>query len=213
MYYFDTDMYPNCEPISFPGNCNDMAKILARLTLLLVGADACTPHIINSVWGEVDEAPLGGPRGNLSLIRSRLLTLSKVAINTVHTWISNRSTPVLVLVPTLDSFQRLPPTLQQLLLHSHQKLVFAREPVPRGTESTSLLMQNLCKHTVPNTLPFEENAIRWYRSLLLEQEHADDMTGFDNGILIAYGICPPVELMEYYQMDPTTAPIHCRGTA
>ncbi len=63
-----------------------MATILARLTLLLVGADASTPHIINSVWEEVDDAllGLGGPHGDLSLIRRRLLTLSKVAINTVH---------------------------------------------------------------------------------------------------------------------------------
>ncbi len=32
--------------------------------------------------------------------------------------------------------------------------------------------------------------------------------------LIAYGMCPPVELMLYYQMDPTTQPTHfMRGTA
>ena len=40
------------------------------------------------------------------------------------------------------------------------------------------------------------------------------MTGFDNSILIVYGLCPPVELMQYYQMDPTTQPSHfMRGTA
>jgi len=34
------------------------------------------------------------------------------------------------------------------------------------------------------------------------------MTGFDNGILIAYGMCPPVELMQ------STQPTHfMRGTA
>ena len=67
---------------------------------------------------------------------------------------------------------------------------------------------------VPNTLTFEENTIIWYRSLLLNQAHSDDMTGFDNDILIAYGLCPPVELMQYYQMDPTTQPSHfMRGTA
>jgi hypothetical protein len=38
--------------------------------------------------------------------------------------------------------------------------------------------------------------------------------GFDNGISIAYRMCPPIELMEYYQMDPAKAPIHfMRGTA
>lgn len=32
------------------------------------------------------------------------------------------------------------------------------------------------------------------------------MTGFDNSILIAYGMCPPIDLMEYYQTDPEKAP-------
>jgi hypothetical protein len=56
MYYFDTDTYYKNEPISLPGDLKDMAAIFARLTLLLIGADACTPHIINSVWGEDDDA-------------------------------------------------------------------------------------------------------------------------------------------------------------
>ncbi len=143
MYYFDTDIYYNCQPISHPGDCKDMAKILARLTLLLVGANACSPHIINLVWGEDDNAQLalGGPRGDLSLIRCRLLTLSKVAINTVHIWLTNPGTPILV--PTSDSFERLPLTLQKLLLQLSDKLVFARKPVPQGTKSVNLLLQNL----------------------------------------------------------------------
>jgi len=56
MYYFDTDTFYKNEPISLPGDLKDMAAIFARLTLLLIGADACTPHIINSVWGEDDDA-------------------------------------------------------------------------------------------------------------------------------------------------------------
>jgi hypothetical protein len=73
-----------------------MTTIFASLTLLLVGADACTPHIINSVWGEDDDArlALGGPCGDLSLILRRLLSLSKVAINTVHIWLTDPSTPI-----------------------------------------------------------------------------------------------------------------------
>jgi len=55
MYYFNTDTYYKNEPISLPGDLKNMATILACLTLLLVGADACTPHIINSVWGEDDD--------------------------------------------------------------------------------------------------------------------------------------------------------------
>ncbi len=63
MYYWDTNNYANGAPVLLPDNCLDMACILARLTLLLTGADACTPHIINSVWGDNKSAPLalGGP--------------------------------------------------------------------------------------------------------------------------------------------------------
>jgi len=40
------------------------------------------------------------------------------------------------------------------------------------------------------------------------------MTGFDNEILVVYGMCPPCELMEYYQLDRRIAPSHfMRGTA
>ena len=170
MYYFDTNTYYKI-------------TIFTCLTLFLVGADACIPHIINSVWGDDDNArlALGGPRGDMSLIRRHLLTLSKVAINTVHIWLTDPFTPILA--HTTDSYDRLLSTLRQLLLHSSDKLVFAREPALRGTESINLLMKNLQNHRVPNTLTFEENAIIWYRSLLLNQAHTDDMTGFDTGTL------------------------------
>ena len=88
-------------PVSLPGDCKDMALIL---TSILVGTDAYSPYIINSVWGEDDDArpALGGPCGNLSLIRRHLLTLSKVAINTIHIWLTNPGIPILA--PTSDSF-------------------------------------------------------------------------------------------------------------
>ena len=86
IYYWDVDYYIDGKPLLLPNNQLDMACILARLTLLLTGADACTPHIINSMWGEDPHAclTLGGPRGDLAMIHRKLLTLSKVAINMVH---------------------------------------------------------------------------------------------------------------------------------
>jgi hypothetical protein len=141
----------------------DMARTLTRLTLLLTGADACTPHIVASVWGE-DEAAcsaLGGPRGTLSLIRCKLLTLSKVAMNMVHIWMNNPT--MNFLAPNSPSFQRLPPTVQQLLLLAGFNKIYAHKPVPSGTPATQLLTNKLHKHTYPDTLPFEEKAIRWYR--------------------------------------------------
>jgi hypothetical protein len=86
IYYFDTDNYVNSMPVSSPSNLTDMARILTRLTLLLIGVNACILHIIDSVWGADIEArlALGGPRGDLSLVCQKILTLSKVAINMVY---------------------------------------------------------------------------------------------------------------------------------
>jgi hypothetical protein len=63
-----------------------MARILTRLTIFLISTNACTPHIINLVWGKNNDArlALGGPCGDLSLICWHLLALSKIAINTIY---------------------------------------------------------------------------------------------------------------------------------
>jgi hypothetical protein len=121
MYYWDTDNYINGAPVSLPDDRLYMACILAGLTLLLTGADACTPRIINSVWGDNKNAclALGGPQGDLSLIRSKILILSKVAINMVHIWMTNPG--MNFLAPNSASFQQLPPTVQRLLLQTSKK--------------------------------------------------------------------------------------------
>ena len=87
------------------------------------------------------------------------------------------------LAPNSPGFQRLPPTVQQLLLIAGSNRIYAHEPVPSGKPATQLLTNNLCEYTYPDTLPFEEKAICWYRNLLLHPDRADDMTGFDNGDL------------------------------
>jgi hypothetical protein len=183
------------EPILLPGNQADMAKILARLTILLIGADACTPHIINSVWGKNDNVclALGRPRGDLSLIHRCLLSLSKIAINTIYIWTTDPELPVLD--PKSRSFKYLPPTLQTILLHSCKKLTYACKPVPSGAASTKLLTDNLQAHTVPDNSTFEDKAIQWFCNLLLNNDELDDMIGVNNGILVAYRMCPPCEIL------------------
>jgi hypothetical protein len=37
--------------------------------------------------------------------------------------------------------------------------------------------------------------IQWFCDLLLNNDELDDMIGFNNGILVAYGMCPPCELL------------------
>jgi hypothetical protein len=194
--YFTGSSSNNPEPISLPGDRSDMARILARFTLLLVGTNACTPHIIQSVWGSDDETrmALGGPRGDLSLIRRRLLTLSKIAINTIYIWMTDPDTPIFA--ADSPTFRLLPPTFKQLLIQTHDKIVYARQPILSGEESTVMLTNNLRAHIHPDNSLFEEKAIQWYKDLLLNQEEElDDTIGFENGILIAYGMTPPCELM------------------
>ena len=106
LYYWDTDSYNiSGAPMSVYDERWDMAHTLAYLTLLLTGTDACTPCIVDSVWGK-DEAAclaLGDPQGNLSLIWRKILTLSKVAMNMVHIWMTDPS--MNFLAPTSPSFQ------------------------------------------------------------------------------------------------------------
>jgi hypothetical protein len=106
MYYWDTDSYNMVgTPMSYRDEKWDMAQTLARLTLLLTGTDACTPYIVDSVWGK-DEAAclaLGGPHGDLSLIRRKILTLSNVAMNMVHIWMMDPA--MNFLAPNSPSFQ------------------------------------------------------------------------------------------------------------
>ncbi len=135
-----------------------------------------------------------------------------MAINTVYIWMTNQCMPILS--PDSHGFKCLPLTVQLLLYCTHSNRTFARKPVPPGTATARLLTNNLHEYSIPDTLPFEEKAIRWYQELLLNHSQADDMTGFDNGILMAYGMCPPCKLQEYYQMDPNQRPTHfMRGTA
>jgi hypothetical protein len=77
-----------------------------------------------------------------------------------------------------------------LLLHSLDKITHAREPVQSGAASTKLLTDNLRAHT------FKTKAIQWYRNLLINKNNnLNDMIGFGNGILVAYGMCPSCELL------------------
>jgi hypothetical protein len=174
-----------------PGDRVDMARILACLTILLIHTNTCTPCIISSVWGECNDAclALGGQHGDLSLIPWQLLALSKIAINTIYIWTTEPDLPILA--PELQSFKCLPPTLQTLLLHFRKKITYVCESVPSGAASSKLLTDNLQAHISKNKLTFETKAIQWYHNLLLNQSiELDHMIGVENGILVAFGMCP-----------------------
>ena len=63
--------------------------------------------------------------------------------------------------------------VQQLLLQTSKENVYARESVLHRTPATQLLTDNLHQYLLPDTLSFEEKAIRWYSELLLHHDKAE----------------------------------------
>jgi hypothetical protein len=45
-------------------------------------------------------------------------------------------------------------------------------------------------HIIPDTLPIKEKEIRWFWDLLICKNRVYNMKGFDNKIMMAYGMCP-----------------------
>ena len=98
-----------------PNDRRTLARRLARFSLLLLGADALTPNIVARVWGENDVVcrTLGGPRGDLAIIRRRLISLASVANNTFHLWLTTTFNGR-VIIP-LDTLQHLPTGVRDIL--------------------------------------------------------------------------------------------------
>ncbi len=73
-----------------PTEKHTLACILAHFSLLMLGADALTPVIIEHVWGQDDIVcqNLGGPRGDLAIICCRLISLACVVNNAFHLWLN-----------------------------------------------------------------------------------------------------------------------------
>jgi hypothetical protein len=89
-----------------------------------------------------------------------VLALSKIAINTIYIWMTDPDTPILA--KNSPTFQLLLPTFKQLLLQTHDKVVHARQPIPLGKESTTMLIKNLRAYIHPDNSSFKEKAIQWY---------------------------------------------------
>ena len=74
-----------------PTDKHAIAQLLAHIPLLMLGVDALTPTIIERVLGEdnmVRRHP-DGPRGDLAIIRHRLISLACVRAN-VADWLDRR---------------------------------------------------------------------------------------------------------------------------
>ena len=133
-------------------------------------------------------------------------------MNTVYIWLTNPSTPLLS--PDLEAFKKLPTTIQWLLLNTNEKHTFAHKPVPTGNFSALHLMENLENYRVLDNASFKDKPICWIGKLLLHCHTVDDMMGFDNGKMMACGMCPPVTVQEFYQIEMGEHPTYfMRGKA
>ena len=108
-----------------------LACILARSAILLLGTDALTPTIIRTVWGEnkLVQRNLGGPRGNLDIIRHRLISHACVANNIFYLWL-NTTFNDHTIIP-LDSLKYIPPGARDILqlARCNDAAIYVREPL------------------------------------------------------------------------------------
>ena len=174
-----------------PDDRRTLARRLARFSLLLLGADVLTPKIVAKVWGdnEVVRRNLGGPRGDLALVRRRLISLASVANNTFHLWLTTTINGGMIIPP--DALQHLPSGVRDIfqLISLTDAAIYVREPLHSGRKRIHILQHNLLQnpHT-PLTSNFEDIIVGWYRDLLLSGNHSTDSTGVENHIFAAYGL-------------------------
>ncbi len=135
----------NVFSLNEPLDRKSLAQILARFSILLLGADALTPDIISQVWGQNKNARayLGGPRGDLALIRRRLISLAIVANNVFHLWLTT-SFNNNVIIP-IDTLKYLPPGVRDILhlIQHNTSAIYVRESLPPGHERIKILNHNL----------------------------------------------------------------------
>ena len=174
-----------------PDDRRTLACRLARFSLLLLGADALTPKIVARVWGEneVVRRNLGGPRGDLALVRRRLISLASVANNTFHLWLTTTINGNVIIPP--DALQHLPPGVRDIfhLISLKDAAIYVREPLHSGRDRIHILQNNLRQNPHnPISSNFEDIIVKWYRDLLLRCNHSTDSTGVENHIFAAYGL-------------------------
>ena len=143
------------------------------------------------MWGEneVVRRNLGGPRGDLAIVRRRLISLASVANNTFHLWLTTTFNGG-VIIP-LDTLQHLPSGVRDILqlVALPAAAIYVREPLPSGQDRINVLQNNLCqKLHDPSSFNFNDIIVGWYRDLLLRGNHSTDSTGVENHLFAAYGL-------------------------
>jgi hypothetical protein len=172
------------------GTRRDIAQILARFSLLMLGAEALTLRIVERVWGSnpVTRRNLGGTHGDLALIRRRLISLAVVANNMFHLWLTTPFNDA-VIIPT-EGLAHVPPGMRDILtmVKDNTSAIYVRKPLHDGQNRINILLEYLrSSSTEPSSLTFEDIVVSWFKDLLFGDNQAKDQTGVDNRIFQAYG--------------------------
>jgi hypothetical protein len=129
-------------------NKHAMACILARFSLLMLGADALTPVIVEGVWGKDDFVcqHLGGTRGDLAIIRRRLILLACMANNAFHLWFNISFKERKIITP--KARQHVPQGVCNtlLLVKDNTSVVYVCKPLPSSKDCIHKLQHNLRQH-------------------------------------------------------------------
>jgi len=180
-----------------PTDKHALARILALFSLLMLGAYALTPAIVELVWGQgnVVRRNLGSPRGDLAIICCQLILLACVANNTFHLWLNTSFEEKNFITP--EALKYGPQGVHDILLlvKDNTFAIYVREPLPSSKDHIQKLQHNLRQHRlspISSTFySFEDTIVHWYCDLVLEEGiNSTDSTGEENHIFAAYGLTP-----------------------
>jgi hypothetical protein len=152
------------------GNKQEIARILARFSLLMLGAKALIPRIVERVWGSNPNVQknLGGTHGDLALTRQWLVvSIAVVANNIFHLWLTTFFNDAMRIPP--EGLDHLPPGVQDIptILGNAALAIYVRETLHDGQDCINILLDNLRSSTTdPPSMTFEDIIVSWFREVL-----------------------------------------------
>jgi hypothetical protein len=115
---------------------------------------------------------LGDPRGDLAIIRRRLISLACVVNNTFHLWLNTSFEEKNIITPWALKYASQGIRDILLLVKDNTFTIYVREPLPSGKDHIQKLQHNLRQHRLYS---FEDTIVH-----LLEGINSTDSTGEEN---------------------------------
>jgi hypothetical protein len=125
----------------------------------MFGAEALTPRIVERVWGSnpIARRNLGGTRGDLALIRRRLISLAVIANNTFYLWPTTSFNGTVIIPP--EGLAHVPPGVRDILtiVRNATSAIYVHKPLHDGQDRINILLDSLRSSPIdPSLLSFED---------------------------------------------------------